>query len=78
MREAYRQKGWAFTNAESIEQCMRDGWSDKVKQGVNEGCQVYGYLEVNKVGNCSTHSERGSLHIDIGSRNYRSVEEMGA
>lgn len=49
MREAYRQKGWAFHDAESIEQCRRDGTVDKMKQQKDEGCRIYGYLEVNKV-----------------------------
>ncbi|KAL5015449.1 hypothetical protein ScPMuIL_009719 [Solemya velum] len=49
VREAYRKKGWAFNEAETIEQCEREGWSDKMNAQKNEGCQVYGYLEVNKV-----------------------------
>ncbi|XP_070533069.1 endoplasmic reticulum-Golgi intermediate compartment protein 3-like isoform X2 [Ptychodera flava] len=49
VREAYRRKGWAFNNAEGIEQCKREGWSDKFKSQKGEGCQVYGHLEVNKV-----------------------------
>ncbi|XP_035659537.1 endoplasmic reticulum-Golgi intermediate compartment protein 3-like [Branchiostoma floridae] len=49
VREAYRRKGWAFNNPDTIEQCKREGWSEKLKQQKNEGCQVYGYLEVNKV-----------------------------
>ena len=49
VREAYRHKGWAFTSALDIEQCKRDGYSDKFKQMNNEGCRVYGYLQVNKV-----------------------------
>ena len=49
VREAYRQKGWAFTNAGEIEQCAREGFTEKIKEQSNEGCRVYGYLEVNKV-----------------------------
>ena len=49
MREAYRKKGWAFNDAESIEQCKREGWSEKMQAQKNEGCRAYGYLEVNKV-----------------------------
>lgn len=29
VREAYRRKGWAFKNADSIEQCMREALLDK-------------------------------------------------
>ena len=49
VREAYRKKGWAFNNAENIAQCEREGWSEKMRVQQNEGCDVYGYLEVNKV-----------------------------
>ncbi|KAJ8321787.1 hypothetical protein KUTeg_000258, partial [Tegillarca granosa] len=48
-KEAYRKRGWAFNNPETIEQCMREGWTEKMKAQKEEGCQLYGYLEVNKV-----------------------------
>lgn len=49
MREAYRRRGWAFKSAETIEQCKREGFVQKMQEQKNEGCQVYGFLEVNKV-----------------------------
>lgn len=49
VREAYRRKGWAFSSAQEIEQCKREGWSDKMTSQKGEACEVYGYLEVNKV-----------------------------
>lgn len=49
MREAYRRRGWAFKNADTIEQCKREGFTQKMQEQKNEGCQVYGILEVNKV-----------------------------
>ncbi|XP_065844191.1 endoplasmic reticulum-Golgi intermediate compartment protein 3-like isoform X3 [Oscarella lobularis] len=49
VREAYRRKGWAFVNPDGIEQCEKEGWSDKIKAQKNEGCRVSGYLEVAKV-----------------------------
>lgn len=49
VREAYRKKGWAFNSPEGIEQCNREGWTAKMKAQEKEGCQVFGYLEVNKV-----------------------------
>ncbi|XP_025092311.1 endoplasmic reticulum-Golgi intermediate compartment protein 3-like isoform X3 [Pomacea canaliculata] len=49
VREAYRKRGWAFNNPESIEQCKREGWSESMQAQKNEGCQAFGYLEVNKV-----------------------------
>ena len=49
VREAYRQKGWALKDTDEIEQCKREGFSEKIKAQQNEGCRMYGYLEVNKV-----------------------------
>uniref|UniRef100_A0A674MR83 Endoplasmic reticulum-Golgi intermediate compartment protein n=1 Tax=Takifugu rubripes TaxID=31033 RepID=A0A674MR83_TAKRU len=49
VREAYRRRGWAFKNADTIEQCKREGFTQKMQEQKNEGCQVYGVLEVNKV-----------------------------
>ena len=49
MREAYRKKGWAFKSHENIEQCKREGYGEKMKSQQNEGCMVYGFIEVNKV-----------------------------
>ena len=52
MREAYRKKGWAFKSGDSIEQCKREGWGEKMKAQKNEGCMVFGFIEVNKVWCC--------------------------
>eukprot|EP01129_Flabellula_baltica_P015855 TRINITY_DN8219_c0_g1_i1.p1 TRINITY_DN8219_c0_g1~~TRINITY_DN8219_c0_g1_i1.p1 ORF type:complete len:374 (+),score=72.53 TRINITY_DN8219_c0_g1_i1:30-1151(+) len=49
VRNAYRNKGWAFTNPSGIEQCVRDGLMDKLRAMRDEGCQLYGYLSVNKI-----------------------------
>ncbi|XP_071966269.1 endoplasmic reticulum-Golgi intermediate compartment protein 3-like isoform X1 [Antedon mediterranea] len=49
VREAYRRKGWAFNKPKGIVQCEREGWSDKMTAQKDEGCNVFGYLEVNKV-----------------------------
>mmetsp|Transcript_24025 Transcript_24025/g.62745 ORF Transcript_24025/g.62745 Transcript_24025/m.62745 type:complete len:386 (+) Transcript_24025:28-1185(+) len=49
VREAYRIKGWAFNNADGIVQCEREGWSDKMKDMAEEGCNMHGFLLVNKV-----------------------------
>jgi len=48
VQETYRKKGWT-TDPERIEQCVREGFSQKMAEQVGEGCQVYGYLLVNKV-----------------------------
>jgi len=47
VQEAYRKKGWAFHG--DVEQCKREGWTSKMQEQEGEGCQVYGYLLVNKV-----------------------------
>ncbi|XP_040186539.1 endoplasmic reticulum-Golgi intermediate compartment protein 3 [Rana temporaria] len=49
VREAYRRKGWAFKTPDSIEQCKREGFSQKMQEQKDEGCELYGFLEVNKV-----------------------------
>ena len=49
VREAYRIKGWAFNNPSTIEQCVKEGWTDKLKDQINEGCNVKGLIEVSKV-----------------------------
>jgi len=57
VREAYRLKTWKF-DPRGIEQC-RDGLTSEIEErALKEGCQIYGYLEVNRVG--------GSFHIAPG------------
>ncbi|KAH9496622.1 Endoplasmic reticulum-Golgi intermediate compartment protein 3 [Bulinus truncatus] len=58
VREGYRKKGWALQDPDAIEQCKREGWSQKLEAQKNEGCQLVGYLEVNKVA--------GNFHIAPG------------
>lgn len=56
VREAYRLKGWALTNPEGIEQCKAE--VGELKKIFDEGCQIYGFMEVNRVS--------GSFHIAPG------------
>lgn len=58
VRNAYRNRGWAFQDADGYEQCKREGWKDKFQEQKNEGCKVFGYLEVSKVA--------GNFHIAPG------------
>ncbi|KAL3814420.1 hypothetical protein ACJIZ3_015688 [Penstemon smallii] len=58
VREAYRKKGWGLTNPDSIDQCKREGFVQKVKDEEGEGCNIHGSLEVNKVA--------GSFHFAPG------------
>lgn len=52
VRAAYRQQGWALANLNNIEQCVASGetgeqLAEELRRG--DGCQMYGYLKVNKV-----------------------------
>lgn len=58
MREAYRLKGWAFSNPQGIKQCVDEGFTDKLEKQVKEGCKAKGFIEVNKVG--------GNIHFAPG------------
>lgn len=54
--DAYREKRWN-PNTEKFEQCRRENYVDKdgesKKLALNEGCQIYGHMEVNRVSNFS-------------------------
>ncbi|KAJ4481994.1 endoplasmic reticulum vesicle transporter-domain-containing protein [Lentinula aciculospora] len=63
VRTAYINKGWSFSNPDSIEQCKKEGWADKLKEQANEGCNVVGRVRVNKVA--------GNIHLSPG-RSFRS------
>ena len=62
VRQAYQKKGWAFSDAKGIIQCEREGWSEQLSADADEGCNIYGFLEVNKVS--------GNFHIAPG-RNFQ-------
>ncbi|XP_043713747.1 endoplasmic reticulum-Golgi intermediate compartment protein 3-like isoform X2 [Telopea speciosissima] len=49
VREAYRKKGWGVSNPDLIDQCKREGFLQRIKEEEGEGCNLYGFLEVNKV-----------------------------
>ena len=68
VREMYRKRGWAFSFPEIIEQCKREGFTEKLKAQQGEGCNIYGYLEVNKVaGNFhfapGKSFQQGNVHV---------------
>lgn len=58
IQNAYRLKGWAVPDLDTFEQCKREGWSKKLGLADKEGCQVFGYLDVNRVA--------GNFHIAPG------------
>ncbi|KAJ4972320.1 hypothetical protein NE237_005419 [Protea cynaroides] len=79
VQEAYRKKGWALTNADLLDQCKREGFIQKIKEEEGEGCNIHGFLEVNKVaGNFhfapgkSFHQSNIHVHdlLEIQAENY--------
>lgn len=49
VKEAYRRKGWALTEIESVEQCVKEGYVNSIREQEGEGCHLYGHIRVNKV-----------------------------
>lgn len=49
VREAYRRKGWGFTEPEKIAQCVAERWLENIEEQKNEGCKIYGTLQVAKI-----------------------------
>src|SRR3989338_5893317 len=49
VREAYRLKGWAFGKGDAYEQCVSEGFEDRLEAVKDEGCRIYGSLNVNKL-----------------------------
>ncbi|KAJ1901464.1 ER-derived vesicles protein erv46 [Kickxella alabastrina] len=49
VHEAYSRRGWAFTDPNSIEQCVREGYVRRMRAQAGEGCRMRGYIDVNKV-----------------------------
>ncbi|OJA17193.1 hypothetical protein AZE42_00174 [Rhizopogon vesiculosus] len=71
VRQAYVNKGWSFTNPDGIEQCVEEGWSEKLKDQADEGCNVSGRIRVNKViGNINITPGRS---FQTGSRTYQDL-----
>jgi len=57
VKQQYLKKSWKFLPT-TIEQCRGELFTDTEQRVLVEGCQIYGYLEVNRVG--------GSFHIAPG------------
>ncbi|KAF8586305.1 endoplasmic reticulum-derived transport vesicle ERV46 [Ramaria rubella] len=58
VRQAYVNRGWSFSNPDAIDQCVAEGWSDKIKDQAAEGCDISGRVRVNKV--------IGNIHLSPG------------
>ncbi|KAJ3336603.1 Endoplasmic reticulum-Golgi intermediate compartment protein 3 [Gonapodya sp. JEL0774] len=48
VKEAYSRKGWSFV-PDNVDQCIAEGYVDELAIQQNEGCIIYGHLEVNRV-----------------------------
>ncbi|KAI0769911.1 Sec1 family-domain-containing protein [Fomes fomentarius] len=64
VRQAYVNRGWSFNRPDSIEQCVKEGWSEKLKEQAHEGCNIAGKVRVNKV--------VGNIHLSPG-RSFRTA-----
>ncbi|KAI7871534.1 endoplasmic reticulum vesicle transporter-domain-containing protein [Spinellus fusiger] len=58
VRTAYVNMGWGLGDPDKIDQCLREGWRERIETQSNEGCNIHGKLLVNKV--------RGNFHIAPG------------
>ncbi|CAM8894990.1 unnamed protein product [Rhodiola kirilowii] len=63
VRDAYLKKGWGVTNPEVIDQCKREGYIQKVNGEKGEGCNIHGFLEVNKVAGNFHFSPGKGFHL---------------
>lgn len=49
VRKAYLDRGWAFSNPEAIDQCKKEGWTEKIQAQAKDGCRVSGRVRIKKV-----------------------------
>ncbi|KAI0087916.1 Sec1-like protein [Irpex rosettiformis] len=66
VRQAYVNRGWSFNNPDAIEQCVQEGWSEKLHEQAHEGCNIAGIVRVNKV--------VGNIHFSPG-RSFRTAAQ---
>lgn len=62
VREAYQKKHWGLPNPDMIDQCKREGYMQKIKDEEGEGCNIHGFLDVNKVAGSIHFAPGHSLH----------------
>lgn len=68
VQESYVRRGWSFGDPEHVDQCVKEKWSEKIKEQNTEGCNVAGKVHVNKV--------IGNLHISPGRAFQRNSVHM--
>lgn len=53
VKDAYREKGWTVDDPGFVKQCKHEAMltetKERLKDEADEGCQIYGFLEVSKV-----------------------------
>jgi endoplasmic reticulum-Golgi intermediate compartment protein 3 len=49
VRKAYVDRGWAFSNPEGIDQCKKEGWTEKIQVQAKDGCRISGRVRIKKV-----------------------------
>ena len=73
VRDAYAEKGWAIKDFDSIEQCKREGVKAPSSEMTNEGCQIYGHIDVARV--------QGNIHIAPGrslNKQHRHIHDLSS
>ncbi|KAJ1719053.1 ER-derived vesicles protein erv46 [Coemansia erecta] len=74
---AYGRRGWAFSDPDGIEQCVREGYVQRMRAQAGEGCRLSGHVDVNKVAGALRFS--GGETVDTGGRLvHRSYDYMPA
>ncbi|XP_058801807.1 endoplasmic reticulum-Golgi intermediate compartment protein 3 isoform X2 [Phymastichus coffea] len=64
VKKAYAMRKWAIPDPSKFVQCKSDGSSLSSTDVFSEGCQIYGYIEVNKVAGSFHVMPGDSLSID--------------
>ncbi|KAH3667854.1 hypothetical protein WICMUC_005254 [Wickerhamomyces mucosus] len=58
VRKAYATVSWAFFDGKNVEQCEREGYVERIKSRLNEGCRVHGTAQINRI--------NGNIHFAPG------------
>ncbi|KAJ9051301.1 ER-derived vesicles protein erv46 [Entomophthora muscae] len=58
VKKAYIAKSWDINQADHIEQCVAEGWTNEATQQKGEGCRLHGRLVVKKI--------PGVFHVALG------------
>lgn len=74
MKEAYRKRKWAVQDTSRFAQCKNDKTREMT---FKEGCQIYGFMEVNRVGGSFHIAPGDSITIDhLHGKNFDNVKHI--